>query len=97
MKEEQYQKVEDRPHLLRDTHSKALINTDTSEFKKYKEQREIKIKELNRVEKLEKERCKCNDNKPGVEPPEISDKIVSPPQTFVTNYDEDDECLTCSA
>ena len=50
-----------------------------------------------RVEKLEKERCKCNDNKPGVEPPEISDKIVSPPQTFVTNYDEDEECLTCSA
>ena len=27
-----------------------------------------------RVEKLEKERCKCNDNKPGVEPPELSEE-----------------------
>ena len=46
-----------------------------------------------RVEKLEKERCKCNDNKPGVEPPELS----APTVTYVTNYDEDEECLTCSA
>ena len=51
-----------------------------------------------RVEKLEKERCKCNDNKPEAEPPKLSDdKTVSPAQTFVTNYDENDECLTCSA
>ena len=39
-----------------------------------------------RVEKLEKERCKCNDGKPG-----LSDI------KYKTNYDEDEECLTCSA
>ena len=51
-----------------------------------------------RVEQLEKERCKCNDNKPGAEPPKLlEDNPVSPAQTFVTNYDEDEECLTCSA
>ena len=53
-----------------------------------------------RVEKLEKERCKCNDNKPGAKPPELSadsPDTTSPTVTYVTNYDEDDECLTCSA
>ena len=49
-----------------------------------------------RVEKLEKERCKCNDNKPGVEPPDLLD-AVSPTVTYKANYDEDEECLTCSA
>jgi len=39
-----------------------------------------------KVEKLEKERCKCN-----------ADKAVSPAVTYKTNYDEDEECLTCSA
>ncbi len=50
-----------------------------------------------RVEQLEKERCKCNDNKPGVEPPELSAEKMPPTVTYVTNYDEDEECLTCSA
>jgi len=53
-----------------------------------------------RVEQLEKERCKCNDNKPGVEPPELSadsPDTVAPTIAYVTNYDEDEECLTCSA
>ena len=45
-----------------------------------------------RVEKLEKERCKCNDNKT----PDISD-VTSPAVTYKTNYNEDEECLTCSA
>jgi hypothetical protein len=44
-----------------------------------------------RVEKLEKERCTCNDDKPG-----LSD-VTSPTVTYKTNYDEDEECLTCSA
>jgi len=44
-----------------------------------------------RVEKLERERCTCNDDKPG-----LSD-AVSPTVTYKTNYDEDEECLTCSA
>ena len=39
-----------------------------------------------RVEKLEKERCKCKDDKP-----DLSDI------KYKTNYDEDEECLTCSA
>tara|TARA_R110002020_G_scaffold73125_2_gene187540 strand:+ start:166 stop:330 length:165 start_codon:yes stop_codon:yes gene_type:complete len=39
-----------------------------------------------KVEKLEKERCKCNDKTP-----DISDV------KYKTNYDEDEECLTCSA
>ena len=44
-----------------------------------------------RVEKLEKERCKCNDDKP-----DLLD-TTSPTVTYKTNYDEDEECLTCSA
>jgi len=49
-----------------------------------------------RVEKLEQVRCKCNDDKPGLGPPDISD-AVSPAVTYKTNYSEDEECLTCSA
>ena len=49
-----------------------------------------------RVEKLEKKRCKCNDNKPGLAPPDLSD-AVSPTVTYKTNYDEDEECTSCSA
>ena len=41
-----------------------------------------------KVEKLEKTQCRCNDDKTAV---------VSPPEKYVTNYDEDEECLTCSA
>ena len=51
-----------------------------------------------RVEQLEKERCKCNDNKPGAKPPELSAETIPPtPTAYVTNYEEDEECLTCSA
>ncbi len=48
-----------------------------------------------KVEKLEKERCKVNDKKPKAEPPEHS--MISKPQAFITNYDEDEECISCSA
>jgi len=48
------------------------------------------------VEKLEKKQCKCNDNKPGLAPPNLSD-VTSPAVTYKTNYEEDGECLTCSA
>ena len=44
-----------------------------------------------KVEKLQKERCKCNDKTP-----DISD-VTSPAVTYKTNYDEDEECLTCAA
>ena len=43
-----------------------------------------------KVEELEsKKMCECAE-----EPPEQPTK---PTVTYVTNYDEDDECLTCSA
>ena len=56
-----------------------------------------------RVERLEKERCKCND---GNDAKTLKDLAEKPPakypenlynQKFVTNYDEDEECITCSA
>ena len=56
-----------------------------------------------RVEQLEKERCKCNDGNDG----KTLEDLASQPkaqhpenlynQKFVTNYDEDEECITCSA
>ena len=36
-----------------------------------------------KVEKLEKTQCRCNDDK----------TAVSPPKKYVTNYDEDEEYL----
>jgi len=58
-----------------------------------------------RVEQLEKERCKCNDGndaktledlakKPPAQHPE---NLYSEPRKYITNYDEDEECITCSA
>ena len=56
-----------------------------------------------RVEQLDKERCKCND---GNDAKTLEDLAKKPPaqhpenlynQKFVTNYDEDEECTTCSA
>ena len=56
-----------------------------------------------KVEKLEKERCKCNDNNDAKTLESLAEK---PPakypenlynQKFVMNYDEDEECLTCSS
>ena len=42
-----------------------------------------------RIEELEQQKlCECAE-----EPPEQ----IKPTVTYVTNYDEDDECLTCSA
>ena len=56
-----------------------------------------------RVERLEKERCKCNDGNDAKTLEDLAKK--SKPQypenlynqKFVTNYDEDEECITCSA
>ena len=56
-----------------------------------------------RVEQLEKERCKCNYGNNAKTLEELAEK---PPaqhpenlynQKFVTNYDEDEECISCSA
>ena len=56
-----------------------------------------------RVEQLEKERCKCND---GNDAKTLEDLAKKPKaqypenlynQKFVTTYDEDEECISCSA
>ena len=50
-----------------------------------------------RIEELEsKKMCECSE-----EPPEKTDPTVTykatPREVFVTNYDEDEECISCSA
>ena len=46
-----------------------------------------------KVEKLEQQKlCECGKNE--VSTPEYK---TIPKQVFTTNYDEDEECLTCSA
>ena len=49
-----------------------------------------------RVERLEKERCKCNDEKT-LESLAKKPKPQYPENLYKTNYDEDEECITCSA
>ena len=52
-----------------------------------------------RVERLEKERCKCNDGNDAKTLKNLSKKPPAqyPKNLYKTNYDEDEECLTCSA
>ena len=56
-----------------------------------------------KVDKLEKERCKCSDGNDGKTLKDLAEnpKPQHPEslynQKFVTNYDEDEECITCSA
>ena len=56
-----------------------------------------------KVDKLEKERCKCNDGNNGKTLKDLAEKPKPQHpeslynQKFVTNYDEDEECTTCSA
>ena len=46
-----------------------------------------------KIEKLEEQKlCECDTNKESK--PEYK---ATPKEVFVTNYDEDEECLTCSA
>ena len=50
-----------------------------------------------RVQELEsKKYCECADEEAGPTDATVTYK-TTPRQVFVTNYDEDDECLTCSA
>ena len=52
-----------------------------------------------RVERLEKERCKCNDGNDAKTLKDLAEKPEPqyPGNLYKTNYDEDEECLTCSA
>ena len=52
-----------------------------------------------RVERLEKERCKCNDSNDGKTLKDLAKKPPAqyPKTLYKTNYDEDEECVSCSA
>jgi len=57
-----YLKVTDHENLVRDTRSRALLNTDRSELEAYYAERDMKLKELqekqaleNKVNKLEQD------------------------------------------
>ena len=45
-----YLKVKDRPDLIRDINSKAILNKDLNALNKYKEERDFKLKLANVVE-----------------------------------------------
>lgn len=50
-----YKKVEGHPGLIRDLESNAVINNDKSAYQNYIQMREQKLKEKERLDKLENE------------------------------------------
>ena len=50
-----YKKVEGHPGLIRDLESNAVINNDKSAYQNYVQLREQKLKEKERLDKLENE------------------------------------------
>ena len=50
-----YKQVEGRSDLFRDTDSGAIVNTDRSAYIAYKNKRQQKLKEMNRIDKLQDE------------------------------------------
>ena len=50
-----YKQVEGENNLFRDTDTGAIINTDRSAYIAYKNKRQQKIKEMNRIDKLQNE------------------------------------------
>ena len=50
-----YKQVEGENNLFRDTDTGAIINTDKSAYIAYKNKRQQKHKEMNRIEKLQNE------------------------------------------
>jgi len=50
-----YKKVEGHPGLIRDLESNAVINNDKSAYQNYMQLREQKLKEKERLDKLENE------------------------------------------
>ena len=51
----EYKKVEGHPGLIRDLETNAVINNDTSAYQNYIQLREQKLKEKQRLDKLETE------------------------------------------
>jgi len=61
------------------------------------EMKDVIVYLQSRVQELEsKKYCECADEEAGPTNATVTYK-TTPRQVFVTNYDEDDECLTCSA
>ena len=61
------------------------------------EMKDVIVYLQSRVQELEsKKYCECADELAGPTNATVTYK-TTPRQVFVTNYDEDDECLTCSA
>ena len=61
------------------------------------EMKDVIVYLQSRVQELEsKKYCECADEVAGPINATVTYK-TTPRQVFVTNYDEDDECLTCSA
>ena len=61
------------------------------------EMKDVIVYLQSRVQELEsKKYCECVDEEAGPSDAPVTYK-TTPRQVFVTNYDEDDECLTCSA
>ena len=50
-----YKQVEGENNLIRDTDTGAIINTDKSAYIAYKHKRQQKLKEMNRIDKLQNE------------------------------------------
>jgi|TARA_R100001443_G_scaffold453_10_gene1754 hypothetical protein len=48
-------KVKDNEHLVRDTNSNCIINTNKSEYEEYLSRRKLKQSEKNKIENLEKD------------------------------------------
>lgn len=49
-----YIKVKDHPSLVRDSHSKAILNTNDIALAKYREERDREMKKLQAVEEVQK-------------------------------------------
>ena len=61
------------------------------------EMKDVIVYLQSRVQELEsKKYCECADEEAGPTDATVTYKTTQR-QVFVTNYDEDDECLTCSA
>ena len=61
------------------------------------EMKDVIVYLQSRVQELEsKKYCECADEEAGPTNATVTYK-TTPRQVFVTNYEEDDECLTCSA
>jgi hypothetical protein len=53
--ENQFLKVEGQTHLVRDTNTNAIINTNTNGYKEYVSIRNAKSREIGRIDNIENE------------------------------------------